>query len=123
MMVFKIPRAILDANDMMMRSKNPNHRALALNEIKTTPGDSVDLAIGRGKVIFPKKGDGLIRCYHCGRKLTDGTSRMRGVGPVCFSRLGRIAGRPTNPMEVYKLYVKACKQNAEVPMTFIEWVN
>jgi hypothetical protein len=39
------------------------------------------------------KGDGIITCYWCGRTLTNGESRIRGVGPICLGRYGGMPGR------------------------------
>lgn len=40
------------------------------------------------KAAMLRYGHELGSCGHCGRTLTDATSRARGIGPICASRLG-----------------------------------
>lgn len=65
------------ASDERWPIRNPGERARILAEIAADVQGALQLY-----------GQEIGSCGHCGRTLTDETSRARGIGPVCWEKLG-----------------------------------
>lgn len=67
----------VQASDDFYPVKDPAHRERVFREISKDPLGALQ-----------KYGQQIGRCGHCGRTLTDETSRAVGIGPVCRGEIG-----------------------------------
>lgn len=68
-------------------------------------------------------GDGIFKCYFCGRPLTDELSVARGVGPDCIKDHGCMPGREWIEAfaKSFKAYQSAQKRASKPIKSFKDW--
>lgn len=67
----------VQASDELYPVKNPQARAAVLSRIAEDPKEAM--------LLYGKE---LGHCGHCGRTLTNEVSRERGIGPICWGKMG-----------------------------------
>ena len=67
----------VQASDEFYPVKHREARRDILNEIEKDP-----------QAAMLRYGQEIGRCGHCGRTLTNEESRARGIGPICYARMG-----------------------------------
>jgi hypothetical protein len=68
-------------------------------------------------------GDAWVQCYHCGKLLTDGLSRLRGCGPVCLEKHGEVPGRNIKDVKgLYRAYLRYADVTGFKPLSILQWI-
>jgi len=72
---------------------------------------------------FVQKGDGVIRCMICGKKLPDELSSARHIGPECIKRFGSIPGCEWIEVfaKAFQRYQRKMKKEGKTIMKFEDW--
>ena len=94
MKYIKLDKSVIYVHDKLMEMKKAGKQInkdiikkliMDSSTVRKMPGN-IYLILG---VIKPK-GDGIVTCYWCGRKLLTKQSRIDGVGPICIEKYGAI---------------------------------
>jgi hypothetical protein len=125
--MLEVPISLVNLHDALVKAPSEQHKALILHDFKTSRWQNNQyLALktqGRPlSVIHKPKGDGLVRCYWCGKKLDNSLSRIRGVGPICIETHGCMPGREqieSGLAQIYLDYRATCKK----PLGIRKWLE
>jgi hypothetical protein len=102
------------------------------SDITIQNSDGTEKIVLRNKHIWPGTkcwkplGDGITRCWYCGKLLTDEVSFARGVGPCCIKKYGPMQGRAwlEEHVKLYKKFVrKQEKLGVKVIDRMYEWLR
>lgn len=126
-MIFKLSKEMQELNDKIVVAKNKGiaiTRDFVDKTLKRIASSAINNQYHDIYLIVTKpRGNGITRCYYCGRKLTDGKSRLYGCGPECHKNYGDVPGRDINqPVKLYSEYMTYCIEKGLDYLTFVEWL-
>jgi len=120
--LFVLSGEMKELNDYLVRNKDkgmsPREALVVIRRAKVKQGRTYQVVGGYRGV-----GDAWVRCYHCGKLLTDGLSRLRGCGPICLGKYGEVPGRNLKDVKgLYRAYLRYAELTGFKPMSILQWI-